>query len=413
MTIGRNSLYEFLFVLCVAMPYFNVYELTFIVWLFAVLLTVRKSYPKGIWQQATIFGVIALIAFCSGVLGEYRTFDFIKDITYFVKPVLGMLIGYQIARSYLPNPMRSIVRAGVAIASVHLCIVVFAIVFSHVRNIHELRGEAGYFSDFEIYALLILIFSNAFELHISREAKIKYLIILILSSFCYLSRVNMIQFILLFAALKGFFEMRPKAVIGLMSVITAAILFYVAILYINPKRNGEGLEAFLYKIKIAPIEAFKTKIDRDDWKDFNDNYRSLETILVVQQNSDETGRILFGKGFGSVVDLHQKVELDGNEMQYISIAHNGFSTVYFKAGIAGIILLITSIVFLRRIRTGVYEDRYLNYLVAGTVVYLFFSYWVFLGFYFKADTKSIIVGVVMAVLQKRAWERRQASLIAT
>lgn len=406
MRISRSTFYELLFVLCVAAPYFNMYELTFIVWIVAVWATFHPSFPLQLWKQFLIFGGIAAIAFFSGLFQGHRLFDFIKDGTYLIKPILGLLIGYQLARTHLVNPLRTIIRAGVFIAVVHLIMVAFTVVFLHIHNIHELRGYAGFFSDFEIYALIILIFHKAFGLELSRKQRWRYLLILTVSSLFYLSRVNMIQFAILFVAMKGYFVWNRRAMVWLFSSITLVLLSYMAILYANPRRNGTGLEAFFYKVKIAPIEAFKTRINRDDWKDFNDNYRSLEAILVVQQNSSETANILFGKGLGSVVDLHREVELDGNKMEYIAIVHNGFMTVYLKSGIVGVILLVIGILALGRFRTGVYEDRYLDYLVTGTVVFLFFSYWVFLGLYFKADTKSIVIGALVALLQRRIAARK-------
>src|SRR5690606_33030305 len=83
---------------------------------------------------------------------------------------------------------------------------------------------------------------------------------------------------------------------------------YKAVYYYNSSRYGKGVEAFLYKVKKSPLEAFKTKINREDWKDFNDNYRAYENIRLFQQMSSRK-TFLFGEGVGSQVNLKQKVLL--------------------------------------------------------------------------------------------------------
>ncbi|MBC8883675.1 hypothetical protein H9X57_10770 [Flavobacterium piscinae] len=42
----------------------------------------------------------------------------------------------------------------------------------------------------------------------------------------------------------------------------------------------------------------------------------------------------------------------------------------------------------------------MNYLITGTALFLFISYWVFMGFYFKADTKAILVGLLIALSER-------------
>jgi hypothetical protein len=196
--------------------------------------------------------------------------------------------------------------------------------------------------------------------------------------------------------------MNRRNITILTTIIVVISLGYSTILFINPKRNGPGLEAFLYKIKIAPTEPFKTKINREDYKDFNDNYRSVENILTFNQmTSEENGTIIFGKGLGSLVNLHTEVILDDTLLKEISILHNGFMTVFLKSGILGILILIYSI-------TSLYRNCYFsdnkfknsNYIFVGTIVFLFFSYWVFMGLYFKADTKSILIGLLIAYVER-------------
>jgi hypothetical protein len=172
---------------------------------------------------------------------------------------------------------------------------------------------------------------------------------------------------------------------------------YSAILYINPKRNGAGIEAFLYKIKVAPIEPFKTKIDRDNWKDLNDNYRSYENIMTVRQvTRDGLYSVIFGQGLGAQVDLKQKILLGDMELRYISILHNGFMTVFLKSGLLGVFFLLSSIFPLfKKQKTDIPIIKQINYLMIGSGLFLIVSYWVFMGYYFIADTKAIVIGFLI------------------
>jgi hypothetical protein len=45
-----------------------------------------------------------------------------------------------------------------------------------------------------------------------------------------------------------------------------------------------------------------------------------------------------------------------------------------------------------------------NYLFTGTALFLFISYWVFMGFYFKADTKAILIGLLLAYSERLSKE---------
>jgi len=399
---SKNTLYQILFALCVSVTYLNNYELTFFVWVGAVSITIQKSYSLEFVKQILLFGGILILAVFSSFFNEFSTYNFIRDITYLAKPILGLLIGYQLCKTRLKEPLKTVIYTGVVLAIIHLWIVFYGITFVGFRNIHQIRGYAGYFSDFEVYVIVLLLFHRDFNIEISSKQKKWFLTILILSSLFYLSRTNFIQFGILFLALKGYFVLNKKRLIALISIVFTGLLLYSAIVYYNPRRNGKGIEAFLYKVKIAPAEPFKTKINTEDYKDFNDNYRSVENINTVKQIiNDDWFTIIFGKGLGSKVDLQQEVWLDNTQLRYISILHNGFMTIFLKSGIIGVFLLFISIFLLfRKQKPEPLLINKVNYLFTGTAFFLFISYWVFMGFYFKADTKAILIGLLLAYAEK-------------
>lgn len=396
-TIKTERLYQFLFAICLVIPYFNIYELTFVVWLTSTLITLQKNYSLSILKQVTCFTAILLVAIVVMFSKDHHLYFIIRDFTYLVKPVFGLLIGYQLCKKFPEKAFQTIVYIALVIAVYHFCLIVSGVVFFKAFTVNDIRLHAGYFSDFEVYALIILIFHKKFNLNFSRKKTLLYTIIIAVSTFMYLARTNFIQFVILFLALKGYFEVNKRLITVLITLITVTAIGYSAILYINPKRNGAGIEAFLYKIKVAPIEPFKTKINRENWKDLNDNYRSYENIMTTRQVSrDGMYSILFGQGLGSQVDLKQKIWLGDMELRYISILHNGFMTVLLKSGLLGIFFVLTSIFLLFKTqKTDIPIVQQINYLMIGSGLFLLASYWVFMGYYFIADTKAIVIGFLI------------------
>ncbi|MFN4026042.1 MAG: hypothetical protein ACK4IZ_01205 [Flavobacterium sp.] len=397
LVIKKATLYQLLFGLCVYVPYFDNYELTFAVWIFATILTLSNTYSLGILKQVFSFALILTIATIVFFFKDYQLYFIIRDITYLCKPILGLLIGYQLCKKFPHKVFQTLVHTAFFIAVMHLLFLLRAFVFFKVGTINDIRFFGGYFSDFEVYGLITIVFHQKFELNFPKKKTIIYTSVIALSAFLYLARTNFIQFVILFLALKGYFEINKKSVTVVLSFLIIGGISYAGIWYLNPKRNGDGLEALLYKIKIAPIEPFKTKINRDDWKDFNDNYRSYENIMTVRQVSREGwSSVIFGQGIGSKVDLKQEVWLGDMNLRFISILHNGFMTIFLKAGLLGLfIYLITIYLLFQKTKTIDPLVSNINLLFLGTGVFLIFSNWVFMGVYNLSDNKSILIGLII------------------
>lgn len=402
LTIPHNWFYQLLYILCIAIPYLNRFELTFAVWFLAVVLSVTKNYSYSFLKLSIPFAVILIIAFAVMLFNDYDNYLIIRDITYLAKPIMGLFIGYQLCKRNLQNAFKLIVNTGLIIAVFHIIILLVAVLFFNVTTLNDLRFYGGYFSDYEVYVLIILIFHKKFQLDFSPRKLQIITIIVAFSAFMYLARTNFIQFVILFLAMKGYLKINQTSLKIIIPILLATIIGYATVLYIDPKRDGPGIEAFLYKIKVAPLEPFKTKIKRDDYIDFNDNYRSYENILTIRQVSrDGIWTTLFGKGLGSTVDLKQEVYLGDMELRFISILHNGFMIVFLKSGIIGILVYLYSIYYFFIKRKGDAEIvQQINLLFLGTGVFLIISNWVFLGFYNLIDTKTILVGFLIAYSEK-------------
>jgi hypothetical protein len=322
----------------------------------------------------------------------------VRDVTYLIKPIIGFIVGYQLCNSYNCQPYKTIIYTGFGIALIHFGILGYNIVFHRITQMHVLRHLAGYFSDFEVYALILVQFHKQLKIELSRKRFWLLLLVIGLSSFLYLSRTNFIQYGILVVAMKGYLSFNRKAIKVFVVTIIVLSVGYAMVYNTNPKRNGKGLEAMLYKIKNAPIEPFKTKIDKDDWQDFNDNYRSYENIIAVKQVALEgTSGILFGKGLGSAIDIGRKMWTnDETFVRYEPILHNGYMTVFLKSGLIGVFFLIYFLISLfRQKKSDIESVKQINLLLVGTAFFLIVANWVLLGMFLKLDNKAVLIGFLL------------------
>lgn len=395
---SNNVLYQLLFALCVLIPFVNIYELTFLVWFLTFAITISNRYSIRIVKYITCFSVILATAFVVSFFTNESTYNFFRDIAYLLKPIIGLLVGYQLYKKCQNKFFTTVIYTGLLISSIHLLIVLITFIRFHAITVNLLREYCGYHSDYEVYILVLMLFYKKFEINWSKKKVHTFIAIVSLSSFLYLSRTNFIQLIILFIAMKGYFVLNKKSVTIIASVVLFVVVGYTAVYQSNPQRSGKGIEAFLYKIKNAPIEPFKTKIDKDNWKDFNDNYRSYENILTVKQVSSQgTSAVLFGKGLGATINLGREIWTnDGEFIQYIPILHNGFATVFLKSGIFGLLFLLIFMYLLGKpVKSNLVSVQNLNFILVGTAIFLIVSNWVFMGLYLKLDNKSILLGFII------------------
>jgi len=400
-TISKNTLNQIIFIICVGVPYLDNFELTFAVWSLSALFTLHRTYSVKFLTYILCFAIILALAFIVMFFHDRQAYYVIRDITYMFKPILGLMLGYQLLKNNYKNAFNVLVNAAVVVAVLHILILINAVIFHHAVTVNDLRLYGGYFSDYEVFALIVLLFHKKFELDLSRQKIFYFTILIALSACLYLARTNFIQFAILFVAMKGYLKVNTKSILVVISTVLLVVIAYSTIVYINPKRNGAGIEALLYKIKIAPVEAFKTKIDPTDWKDLNDNYRSYENIMTVEQLSKKgIFSVIFGEGLGSKIDLKVTMKLGDKDLRYISILHNGFMTVFLKTGLLGICIYIYTIYLLfKQNRSKFPVIQNINLLLVGTGTFLIFSNWVFMGLYNLRDNKALVIGLLFCFVE--------------
>ncbi|WP_146171712.1 hypothetical protein [Flavobacterium magnum] len=409
-SIRKSTFHKSLLIASVLVLLLTSYEMTFLVWSLSAFVSLRNRYSVQISKLILIFSTIMLIALFSSFFQDFRSYNFFRDVAYLLKPILGLLVGYNFCKSVGKPAIKTIIHSGVALAVIHIATIAFYYVVFGIRSMNELRQYGGYFDDYEIYVLVLLMFYKRFDIGLKRTTVYLFIAIISFSSFLYLARTNIIQVLILVLAMKGHLRMTKRSLSILGAFIIISTLSYTAIYYSYPQRNARGLEAFFYKIKIAPIEAFKTHINEDDWKEFNDNYRSFENIITVKQvTGNGWFTIIFGEGMGSTIDIGREMWTnDGEYIRYVPALHNSYMTIFLKSGILGVLLLIYSIyVVFKQPRSDSEIIRNINYLLVGSAVFLILSNWVFMGFYLKLDNKSIFIGFLLCYKELLLKEQKQ------
>lgn len=392
--------YQLLFLVAVGFSYVNNYEISLAVWLIVLVISVKRYYSKNILILCSFFGVIVFLGIIRSFFYDHDLYVIIRDLSYFIKPIVGLLIGYQCFRSKDNNFFTTVIYCALVISIIHLMILANAFIFHHVRYVHEIRHHGGYFSDFETFAVIILLFHKKFELKFSTQKRLILLVIIGTSLFLYLARTNLIQFFIISFGLLGLFQLN-RSKITILSILLIAGGFGYKIIYdMNPARGAAGFENFLYKIKNSPKEIYDPYVVNDNTARFHDNFRSYETkVTILQVYGKRDNGIWFGNGFGSTVNYGSLMWTnDGARVRHAPILHNGYSTIFLKTGVVGLTVFIASMIYLT-IMFRKSSKEYLNnlkLLLNSTGIFLFISTLIFLGFYLKLDNKSLFIGGLIA-----------------
>lgn len=359
-----------------------------------------KSIPVSFIKFLLPLFAILGIGFIATLFNAYKISDIIKDLLHFIKPIVGLSIGYfvfKIIDDYRAF-IRIIIITGLITASIHLFSVTLFSNF-YGSSISELRGK--YFLDnfLEMFSFIMLIFSpKEFDkpLFSKRIYHKLAIFILFVSIILYFSRTMFVVIFIMALSTYGYTKLNSKSlkVIGASALLV--LLFYGYLFSIKPERNSKGFEGFLYKIKIAPEEIFETKIDRENHKDLWDHWRGYEAKRALALMEDNPSSYVFGTGHGSLVNLKFVAPLgDEGGMRYISVLHNGYVFVLYKTGFLGIFFLMVFLfslyIFLYKKEVNKTHKFILNIISTIGLFYLFSSM-IITGIYIPKDSVIFILG---------------------
>jgi hypothetical protein len=373
--------------------------------LIGILLTTKCKISK---PTLLIIAPLVLI-FIIGLLGffyEKHDLSFIiKDITYFLKPINGILLSYFLFRKGfdLVIFLKTILFVGCLTAFIHLFGIFILGDFAN-NSIHKLRGDFGLDNFIEIFAFYILLFSKKhMNEWLIRKKVFRFLVLffLLISIYLYFSRTMLVVFFVMGFSLLGYAKITVKTLKFIGIAVVSILVLYAYLFSVKLDRNAKGAEAFLYKIKIAPEEIFKSKIDRNNHKELWDHWRGYEAKRAIYLMEENPTSYFIGTGFGSLVNLKFQAPVGGEGgMKYISRLHNGYIFVLYKTGILGLLLyfvFLTSLYMkIYRFNTNNSNQILVNRLISSIGLFYIFTTLIISGIYIPRDAVVFVLGGLLS-----------------
>jgi hypothetical protein len=280
---------------------------------------------------------IVIVGCITGLDNSMR--DYVRDLFYVSQIIVYFLFGL-VAIKYIKNIIefkKIIITFGVVCAVLH--VIIFFTTSSILNlNIDEIRNIAGQDSDFELlsFCTLILSFINSDirKLLLIRRNGIYWIIFFIqfVSFSLYFSRTMILSSIVIIFIVLNKFEVFKNG-----KLIAFVVSFVFLIVFIDYIPEINNIELFK-KFSNIKGEIFSTNIVSFSEEDINKNWRSYETYRgMLLFNAGSVIQMIFGHGFGTLVDLGISIKLGENEFERIPIFHNGYIYFLVKLGVVGVL----------------------------------------------------------------------------
>ena len=402
MKVKSKEFYSALFIIIILLQLYlpsfkaNVLFQVFILGLFFLFekVQINKLFFKTILPILILF----LLGFVGFLFNKVTFFDVFKDIFHFLKPITGLLIGYFFYRKIDDFKMfvKTIVVVGLLSAVIHFGILFFISGFSSVNEIREFGRD----NFLELFSLFFLLFYKKFQndtLFKNQFQHFFFVVLLFASNVLYFSRTMIVVAIILLITIYGYTIITKRGIRIIGVVFVSILVFYGYLFSIKISRNQPGLESFLYKVKNAPSEIFKTKIDRENHKDLWDHWRGYEAKRAFSLMEKDPISYVIGTGYGSLVNLKFFAPLTENYkdkgIKYISELHNGYVYIYYKTGIFSLFLYL---IFLINLYIKIYYNKnFETYFISAIGVAFLFTTLTITGMYNSRDVIVFLLGALL------------------
>lgn len=383
-------------------PSFKINLFLLLIFLVGLFFESKKTISLKVFKIIKPIILVFILGFIGLLINDY-TFEFIvKDILYFIRPILAILFGYFLFQQEKrkENFLLSIVYFSFLTALIHCCGI---LIFGKIsERISEIRGDFGLDNFVEIFAFYIIIFyEKKFKQSLIVSRVLKYLILftLLLSIYLYFSRTMLIMFLLIGFSIFGYLTLTKNKLKYIFGLVVLVLLMYTFLYSIKLERNSKGYEALLYKIKIAPEEIFKTKINRENHKNLWDHWRGYEAKRAFALMNENPSSYVFGNGFGSLVNLKFKAPLDEKGMKKISRLHNGYIFVLYKTGLIGLLIYFSFLFNLMRFETNKDKNEILfsTRIIRSIGLFYLFTSLIISGIYNPTNLILFVLGGFLAI----------------
>ena len=381
------------------------FEVRFIYISLLFLLLWGINNGKGGIKLINLQSLLFCLLIVGAVIGIFHWpifYDYLKDLIYFLKPILLIFIGFFFARRIKNERvvLKTLILVGVIFSIYHIIHTLIYSGLSHL-NISKIRAVNGLDNMLEIIAMVLIIISYkhpSINVIKHKSAKVFFLLLTFISFILYFSRSMLIGFFLITLGAMGYAKLNIKGIKYISLLVALITTFYIYLFSIDIPRDAQGFDNFLYKIKMAPAEIFIPKIDLNNHADLWDHWRAYEVSRALNDMSTKKVNYLFGKGFGSLVDLKTTVNLGGQDMRYIPILHNGYAFVFYKTGLLGLLVYFTFLFYLYSqtyIQTHTKGREIFNNFITGLALYYLFSSLIITGIYNLIETLPLILGIMI------------------
>jgi hypothetical protein len=371
-----------------------------------VLIILNKGlFVKKDFEILSILVLILLIGIFSSFFNSPKLYNFIRDLLYFTKPLILIVIGYSASRLIRDWKIifKIIIYLGFVYAIYHI---LHTLIYTDFKNAtaSNIRTTNGLSNIIEIFSISLIFLGNKIpSLNIlpKKRIRITILTILLISFLLYFSRTMLLGLVFLLLGVLNYLKLNAKGIkYGVIFLILIGSL-YTYLYSTDLDRLGNAFESFLYKMKIAPAEIFSPKIDLNNHADLWDHWRAYEAYCALQGLNETPLSYISGKGLGALVDLKFAASISSEgKIRYIPILHNGYVFVLYKTGILGLFLylfFLFKLYFQSYQKTDNLQIKYFGNLLSATSVYLIFSSLIITGLYNLVEETTILLGIFIAL----------------
>jgi hypothetical protein len=381
------------------------YISTKIIWvLYLLLLTiVTLSRMKFVYKPIIILSIL-LIPLLWGSFMSFNgdLYHNSQGFFYLSIPLLLISIGFQFSNIFTIKQFLSFVLViGTIISLLFIIVALFKIGFSAFKSPYtEARFILGSGSPACVLSLVISLFADKFGFDFFKNIFRKYLSILISLAAIYLfaSRTYWVMLILFIAVFSVKTIKTDKLLISIVLLISF-ILIFINIHYSNDDLSFSN--SLFYKLTHSFNEIALNNFYSD--KDINLNYRGYEAYMAWKTYSQgNIPELIFGQGFGKLVNLNAEVLLAGKFWTQVPIIHNGFFYILLKTGALGLLFNLIFFFFfammgLRKYSSKDIKQQFLGVIVLACGLSLFMTNFVICGlFNFESSILLITTGFVLS-----------------
>lgn len=363
--------------------------------LFIYLFFDRTRFDYQYFKLFNNLFIIAVIGFLSGFINIFgETSFFLKDLLYFLQPIIFLLIGVFLCNSIYHYVI--ILKISVFATFIFSIYAIINLINdpSVLLNLNIVtRYENATSNVYAVITLAILLFAKKqkFKLfHHLIEKIIFYISILVVLTS--LSRTYYLLLFVLFLVNNNYFFKKILKYHYFLYVIIFFVLFanlFITYTSVRDEAIINFYDKFLSSISEFTIRDYKTSSSQKT------NWRGYEAYLGL--NSYYNGNFfqyLFGKGFGTYVKVPYSV-FSGEKtvLDNIPFFHNGFVTIILKTGFIGLVMFI---IFINKsfniLKTNLNNLTGLNTFLTFLILFIAIQTFVVHGIY---QTSTIVITLIL------------------